>query len=384
MRDVNAELGIPTREQLRERIARPERFRPEPRLVRTPPWRLRDDGYGELLVERTGEWTRIHPILVETHRGLEEGQPLDQILERALRRWDRPGKRTCWSFVRGHIYKLHKTGYVDIPFDAPPETYHDGRYERIKEIGRGGMGVIQLCRDRDRGGQEVVIKHAWGWSKTIASAEASVRREAAIHARFDHPGIPPLVETFEADGGLLHLVRAYAPGQPLTHHAKAISQADASIRRELGARLADVLAHVHERGFLYLDAKPDNFIMQSLDAVPQLLDMGICRPMDESGVAPLRSPVGSRGFAAPEVRKERVASRRSDVYGLGRVLFQVTTGVSAKHSWGADDMAKELEARGVDPAEQRIILRMCADDPALRHASLADVARELRELSEGR
>lgn len=371
MRDL---MAIPTRQELRERLGPASRYQPEPVVRRPATIRMREDGHGEVLIERSGTWRPVHAMLVEAARAVEAGATVAQAVERARKLCPEKHDKVLERLVRNFLWKLAQEGHYDIALPEAPAVFHD-RFERVKELGRGGMGIVHLCRDRQADGREVVVKHAWGWTKPIEKAEQSVRQEAACLARLDHPRIPQLVDVFERDG-LMHLARVFAPGSSLFAWRAKLATAGADARMALLRECASTLQHVHDRGLLYLDVKPDNFILSSLEAGPMLLDFGLARPFDGREVA-LRGAIGSPGYVAPEVAKRNVASPRSDVYGLGRAFVVVATGWKPKFKHGEADVAQQLDAAGIAGRERDVLLRMCADDPARRYADMREVVEAL-------
>lgn len=371
MRHLSLIETIPTREELRARIPHRERYQPEPRLLLSPELRALDDGYAEMRrVRKKDSWRKIHPMHVETIRALEDGSPMAAIIERSLRRCPPKYLKFHERFVRKFVWELAREGYVEVPLETPPAVFAD-RYERVKELGRGGMGVVHLCRDQELGGHLVVVKHAWGFVKAIEKAEQNVRAEAHALAQLDHPRIPGLIDAFERDG-LLHLVRAYAPGEPLLALEPRPWDAPSADRMMLLRGCADALAHIHERGMLYLDVKPDNFLAESLQDGPLLLDVGLCRPHVD-GELKLRGAVGSPGYAAPEIVGDLRASVRSDVYSLGRMFACLATGRRFKFKHNEADVDAALREAGVPAPEHALVLKMCAKDPARRYASMREV-----------
>ncbi|HVM46230.1 MAG TPA: serine/threonine-protein kinase [Candidatus Thermoplasmatota archaeon] len=370
MRDLTLLAQVPSREELRERIPHRERFRPEPRLLCEPQLRIREDGTGDLLLPRRGSWKHIHELHVEVVRALAAGGDMAAAIERAKPACPPKLVTHTEKLVRRFVWMMHKEGIVEVPLEAPPERFAD-RFRRVRELGRGGMGIVHLCADEARADAPVVVKHAWGWTKPVERAERSIREEARAMAKFDHPRIPPLVDAFEQDG-LLHLVRDFAPGDGL--HARptrlllGTSQARLATLREC----LKILGHIHERGMLYMDVKPENFVLESVEKGPFLLDFGLCRPL-ENGAIKLRGAVGSAGYAAPEVVKKHVATEASDVYSLGRTFAFVATGKRLRFKHDEAAVVAALDEAGVAGVEREILARMCADDPERRYANTGAV-----------
>lgn len=373
MRDLSAFERIPTRDQIAVRIGDLKRFRPEPRLTRLPEIRPRSDGYGDLVLREGAAPHRIHPMLVEVTRALAEGCRLDAAVERATPLWSGRSRKMVDRVVRSYVLQLAEQGIAEIPFEPPPDVFH-GRFERVKTLGRGGMGIAHLCRDRHTG-RDVVVKHAWGWTSSIEKADRVTRTECVALGLVEHPLIPALIDTFEL-GGVQHMAREYAAGRPLTSERRRTPAMSTTERLRIGRDLIDVIRHIHERGMLYLDVKLDNYVLSPEDGRARLLDLGLCRPYHGEPVQ-LRSPIGSRGYAAPEVLAGRAATPRSDAYGLGRSLYVLAAGERPRQKWNAAMLAERLRDRGIDPREASLVTWLAADLPADRPATLDEALREL-------
>lgn len=342
-----------TREEVRAGIERPERFRPEPRLLRALPWR--DD---------------LHPAVAAVYRGLERGEPLAALIERGEALVEKKLPGVFEQEIRRHVLDLQKAGHVAIDFEPAPAVYAD-RYERVRELGRGGMGIAELCADRERGGALVVVKHAWGWTSPVHRSEYTNRREARVMRMLDHPAFPRLRDAFEV-GGILHMVRDYVDGPILSaRHVPTWKE-----RCEVGAQIADALAHLHDRGLVYLDAKPGNFLLGH-DGRVRIIDLGVARSVEELA-AKSSKKFGSPGFAAPEIRKSRAATPISDQYSLGAVLFTLACGGRPRRGWDERGIVDAMRAAQLDAEEQAIIARMTDWDPARRYADMRAVASALR------
>lgn len=357
-------------------IEQPERFFPDPVLVRAPKVRRLDDGYGEFWLEGKGEWERIHPICIAVLEGLERGDPFETIAERIP---DQPGFRRpqLRAVARLYLWKLSKLGHVRFDLEPPPDVFHD-RYRRVKELGRGGLGVAHLCEDT-RTGRKVVIKHSWGVIQDVARGQRAIANEARVLAAFDHPGIPRVHDLFEVRG-LLHLVRDYADGKDLWERYHRVGIPDRARRRDVLRQVADAIAHMHERGYLFFDARPANYVEDPEGRV-HAIDVGNVAP-HEHGVATVRGARGSPGYTAPELLVGgtggwRQATPRADVFGVGRVIWFLATGRTPGRRWREEQFAAALAESSMDEDEKALALECCRDDPAQRPADLREVIRRL-------
>lgn len=335
---------------------------PEPRLVRRPRWRRDEDGNISFWDDRHDRWQRMAGWTGDVLAALERGASLAEMtdLAVALKLGSRPERK-----LREFLYTLARFGYVEIPWDEPPAVYAD-RYERLKELGRGGVGIADLARDRDSG-RLVVVKRAWSWLLPAEVTEAAMRRERDVMARLAHPGIVALLGAFERDGAL-HLVREYVEGDDLLQFQHRGVAQPAELRR-IATEIADVLGHLHARGFLLLDLRPANFLLEEPGGRVRLLDVGQCRELVDGRVQ-LAAPTGSKGFMSPEVEKARVATVASDVWGFGRLLSFLATGALPFHAPDAAALATSLGAHPLRDA----VARLAADDPAARPRSMPEAA----------
>lgn len=361
-------------------IANPERFRPEARLVRMPHVRVLDDGFGEYQTP-SGRWERIHPMFLEVFKGLEAGEPFETYAARASEIGPRVTEGlhagACPALCRKFLLKLWRRDIVDIPFAPPPDLFN-GRYERIKELGRGGIGVVHLCKDMDDGGRLVTVKHPWAFRQPIERTARSLRKEARVLMDFDHPSIIRYLGSWEEDS-LLHVVREYVEGEGLKRLVR-VDEEDANrpLRITILKEIAKTVRHIHEKGYLFLDICPGNFIL-SKDDRPILIDIGLSRPHTD-GKAKITYPIGSSGYASPEVIKRVGATFRSDVFGFGRLHYALLMGQAARKHATLDDTIPALRERGADEREIEVVARCSADRPEDRPADMGAVLDILNEL----
>ena len=166
--------------------------------------------------------------------------------------------------------------------------------------------------------------------KRYHGAASSGRREAVLNegralARVRSPFVAPCFGV-ETRGDEIDLVVEYVPGRPLTE-LTADERADSRRCARLVEQVAEGLAEVHACGLLHRDIKPQNIILGD-DGVPRLVDFGLAVPVASEA---LHEVSGSPPYMAPEQARgqgERVDAR-TDVYGLGGVLYYLLTGTAA-------------------------------------------------------
>lgn len=344
----------------------PGRFTPEPRVVALPAWRSVADGSGFVVNPKTASEDRIDPIFVAALEALRDGLSFAQAAERAdAVAGARLKPNHVRIYLRQFYYQLHRQGSIVIPFEEPPEVFAD-RYRWIKELGRGGIGIAHLCEDLQTK-SVVVVKHAWGYRTPADRSDKSMRREGEVMQAFSHSGIVPFLDEFESTG-LYHLVRGFGDGKPLQNAYRSQGAAPRDWRA-LARQAASIMLHIHEQGYLLLDANPANFVLQQ-DGSPLLIDVGVCRK-HENGVATYHTPTGARGYAAPEVIEGRDVTIRSDVYAFGCLAEFLLTGHTPVHN--PEPGEREARLASAPEGARALVLSCAAALPAQRPADMRAV-----------
>src|SRR5262249_56933242 len=153
-------------------------------------------------------------------------------------------------------------------------------------------------------------------------------REAEILGRLHDPGIAQVYEAGVAEGGQPYFAMELIAGVPLDQYAQE-QALDARGRLELVARVCDAVQHAHERGVIHRDLKPGNILVEETGQ-PKVLDFGVARATDadlQTTTARTQAGqlLGTLGYMSPEqvTGDPDALDRRSDVYTLGVILFQL-------------------------------------------------------------
>jgi serine/threonine-protein kinase len=266
-----------------------------------------------------------------------------------------------------------------------------GAYEILAPLGAGGMGEVWRARDT-RLKRDVAIKVLPDALAGDPVAQARFDREAKAVAALSHPNILD-VHDVGAEGGVSWVVTELLEGETLK---EKLDGGPVPWRRavEIGLALAEGLGAAHARGVVHRDIKPSNVFLTT-DGRVKILDFGIAT-LEESGAvtavsSDLSAPqalVGTAGYLSPEqIRRER-ADARSDIFSLGCVLYEMTTG---RRTFTGDTPTEALfatlRAEPKDPADlvpelpedlRRLVLRCLEKRPERRFQTAADLAFALR------
>ncbi len=204
--------------------------------------------------------------------------------------------------------------------DALPTELSD-RFEALGELGRGGMAVVHLVRDR-RTGEECALKVIHPHVLDQPSARRRVERELEASRRVQHPQVLEVQELIELPGSLA-LRMAALRGGTLIDQVEAHGPVSAGSVARLLDDVGGALAAAHARGVLHRDVSPANIMVHDNDYL--LADFGLAR-LAEQHSATATSALGTPGYAAPEAWEGPSRDPRSDAFSLGAALYYAATG----------------------------------------------------------
>lgn len=263
----------------------------------------------------------------------------------------------------------------------------------------GGQGSISRGEDRALG-CTVAIKSLHKKHCSDPLNRRNFINEACLTAALDHPAIIPVHGLFGDGQDGLHLAMKLVDGCTLSEYMKQLNdiytrhgiqryneRKSLRNRLEIFLRVCDAVSCAHDRNIIHRDLKCENIMLGKYKAV-YVTDWGIaCR---EADAAKLEKVSGTPGYIAPELLTEKRADRRSDIYSLGIILFELTTLKSAfadeplnillaKVQRGMHQELKHKFACAIDPNLAAIIRRAIHLDPAKRYQTVQDLSRDLRK-----
>ncbi len=200
----------------------------------------------------------------------------------------------------------------------------DGRFEILRQIGKGGTSVVYLAMN-PKLNQQWVVKEIE--SNQNSAATKRVLKEARLMMQFDHPSIPRIIDILEQTDAT-YIVMDYVSGQSLAHELKGTGPLEQSLVLDWGRQICNVLCYLHSQNppIVYHDLKPGNIILKEPEHNIKLIDFGEARPLI-NGDAPGGGK--TKEYAAPEQQKETKGKTdvRTDIYCFGTTMYRLLTGM---------------------------------------------------------
>ena len=210
-------------------------------------------------------------------------------------------------------------------------TVLDGKYEILAEVGRGGMSIVYLARDKRLNKQWAVKEIKNDGKKSAKTLLKGLEREANILKNVDHPVLPRIVDIINQDG-TIYVVMDYIEGDTIQDRLKKEGAQPQELVVEWGLQLASALNYLHNMNppVIYRDMKPSNVMIKPEGGV-KLIDFGTAKEYEIENNADTTA-LGTRGYAAPEQfgdskgRGIYNTDARTDIYNLGATLYHIVTG----------------------------------------------------------
>lgn len=262
------------------------------------------------------------------------------------------------------------------------------KYEIVELIASGGMGEIYLGIHRVLGKKRAIkiIHQAVGKDKDIRQR---FLQEARLAASIDHPGIIQIMD-FGSHEAFDYLIMPYVEGTTLAEEmAKGAFDPEAALPRMIA--MADALAHAHRQNIIHRDIKPSNFMLDKEGRII-LTDFGISKSMGDPNLTATNMILGSPRFMSPEQISGKSVDKRSDLYSLGMIFYQMLTG---RYPFASDDMTalayKQVNEVPPPPAGMNpqvpeslsaVIVRLLEKKPDNRFPDADSLLKELTRIKE--
>ena len=243
----------------------------------------------------------------------------------------------------------------------PPGLADHPDYEILRELGRGGMGVVYLARNKLMGRLEV-LKVVGGHLVERPGVRDRFLREVQSAARLHHTNIVAAYSALRLGDGLV-LAMEYVEGLDLQKMVKTKGPLPVAHACYFIHQAALGLQHAHERGMVHRDIKPANLILapEGKKAVVKVLDFGLAKVSSEgqadSGLTREGQMLGTPDYIAPEqIRNAQSADIRADIYSLGCTFYYLLTGgppFRGEHLWDVYQAHFSMDAGAAEPCPPR-------------------------------
>jgi eukaryotic-like serine/threonine-protein kinase len=260
-----------------------------------------------------------------------------------------------------------------------------GRYKILKMIGGGGMANVYLAHDMilDR---DVAVKML---RLDFANDEEFIRRfhrEAQSAASLDHPNIVSIYDVGE-ENDIYYIVMEYVDGQTLKQYIHQHSPIPTETALEIMQQLTSAISHAHQNHIVHRDIKPHNILLDRNGNV-KVTDFGIAMALSATSITQTNSVLGSVHYLSPEQARGGMANKKSDIYSLGIVMFEMLTGrlpfsgesavsIALKHLQSETPSLKRWNP-SIPQSVENIVLKATAKDPFHRYDSVEDMEEDIR------
>jgi len=292
----------------------------------------------------------------------------------------------------------HLSAHLRRPFvEAAPIADHEvgevprriGEYELFEEMGRGGLGVVYRAEHRLL--QKPAAIKLLTASARAALSNAALVREARAAARTRHPGVVEIYDVVRLDDGRFALIMELVEGESLA--ARLARKGPCTPLEALGfvRAIAEIMQAMHANGIVHRDLKPENVLLLKEGGI-KLLDFGAARPPNTDGGAAPDSTFGTPWYMAPEQALGHTVDRRSDIYSLGCILFELLTGDIPFTAFDASQVigmhissAIPIPTSHHEPLTaslENMVVRSLAKEPESRQQDMAELIREVDAIRE--
>ncbi len=265
-----------------------------------------------------------------------------------------------------------------------------GRYQIIEELGKGGMGKVYKAFDTDIN-EKIALKLI---KPEISADKNTIKRfqnELKYARKISHRNVCRMYD-LNKEKSSYYITMEYVSGGDLKRLIRRTKRLDTGTAISIAMQICEGLEEAHSLGVVHRDLKPSN-IMVDDDGNARIMDFGIARPVKGKGITGSGVMIGTPEYMSPEQVEAKETDQRSDIYSLGIILYEMTTGrlpfeadtpfaVGVKHTSEEPPDPKELNPQ-IPEDLCRVILKCLEKDKVNRYQSAADMRSELIRIEKG-
>jgi serine/threonine protein kinase len=261
----------------------------------------------------------------------------------------------------------------------------EARFQVLKELGRGGMGIVFQAHDKELK-EQVAIKILSPILSTNADALARLKREVSSARRVTHPNVIRIHDLSEMNG--LHFVTMeYFHGQNLKEYIKVNGALSNMKAWQIAEQICDGLDAAHRGGIVHRDLKSQNIIINTAGQI-KIIDFGLAHTTQMEGLTATGLIMGTPEYMAPEQVSGKRVDERADIYSFGIILYELFTGkvpfsgdsaiaVGFMQMKDPPQPPHEINPQ-IPPEIETVILKCLEKEPNARFASIVQVKTALQ------
>jgi serine/threonine protein kinase len=269
----------------------------------------------------------------------------------------------------------------DQSMELQPGTIVTGRYEIVKRLGRGSMGFVYACRDREHAGRLVAMKVLFQDFAKDKTGAARFRNEILAAFEVHHENVMSAYE-YIRDGGITAYTMEYVGGGDLAERISKREQLPLHDILRLLSQMAGGVEAIHRKGIIHRDLKPENILLTTTGDV-KIADFGIARMGHGPKLTEHGGVVGTIDYVSPEYMLRGQVDHRSDIYALGILAYEMLTGSSPFQGDSVyATMTKRLKQDPTPPSQvradcpvelDRIVLKAMEREPEARYQAAVEM-----------
>lgn len=273
--------------------------------------------------------------------------------------------------------------------EAESARYY-GQYQLIKEIGRGGMGIVYLGKHQMLK-RPAAIKLIHADTAGSPQAIAQFEKEVQATATLSHWNTVQIYDYGTTDEGDFYCVMEYLQGDTLQQRLNQCQTLDVKTTMDIVVQLCNGLEEAHHKGLVHRDIKPANIFLAEVGGFPdvvKLLDFGLVVTKEETEGEEGALVGGTPSYMSPEQIRGESLDGRSDIYAIGCVLYECLTGSPPFQSYSVTQLLSDHLFRmprfdvlsKLDPSVPAIVERCMAKDRDSRFSGVAELQSECRRV----